>query len=70
MEYLVSNIAAFRKAKRMTQEELANRSGLTRPAIGNYEQGKRVPSIDNVIKIYKGLGIKVQVTYECIEDEI
>lgn len=36
----------LRLRKNITQEELANKVGISRSAIANYEQGKREPSFD------------------------
>lgn len=37
------NLKALRKARGLTQEEFAKRSGISRSAIGMYESGKREP---------------------------
>ena len=37
-----SNIALIRKAKGMTQKHLAEKIGISQPALGNYERGQRV----------------------------
>jgi len=53
-------MAAVRKAKGLTQEQLADKVDLHRTYIGFIEQGKRNPSIANVQKIAKAL--KVDIT--------
>lgn len=37
-----SNIALIRKAKKMTQKDLARKIGISQPALGNYERGQRI----------------------------
>lgn len=45
------NIQKLRKEHEWTQEELANRLGVSRAALGNYEREKREPDIDILIKM-------------------
>lgn len=42
----------------MTQEEVAERSGVQAGEISRIENGKRDPQVSTVLKIAKGLGIK------------
>lgn len=39
------SMADLRKERKMTQEDLAEKVGLTKGAIGMYETGKRTPSL-------------------------
>lgn len=53
---------AVRKARMaagLTQEELADRSGLDRSYIGGVERGKRNPTLAVIEKIADGLGLSV-----------
>ena len=50
-------VSELRKKKGVTQEQLANLVELHRTYIGFIEQGKRNPSIGNVNKIAKTLGV-------------
>ena len=43
----------------MSQEELAQASGVSRVAIARYESGKRTPSISIAARIAKALGCKL-----------
>ncbi|HFL2415223.1 TPA: helix-turn-helix domain-containing protein [Clostridioides difficile] len=51
------NIKKYRLLKGWTQEQLAKESGLSKNAIYNYENNKRIPNIGNLNKISEALGI-------------
>lgn len=53
------NIKKFRKKLGLTQKDLANKSGLTRESIGNYERGDRTPNINTLINISKALDVAI-----------
>ena len=48
-----------RKAKGLTQQELAQLVGLTQPAIGKYESGKRKPPFEVIEQISSVLGVNI-----------
>lgn len=52
-------LAEIRRQQGVTQEQLADTVDLHRTYIGFIEQGKRNPSIANVYKIAKALGVKL-----------
>ena len=51
-------IRNLRLEKDYSQEELADRSGLHRNAVGLLERGERTPSIETLFALGQGLGIK------------
>lgn len=55
------NIRRHRVTRRMTQEELADKSGLHRLTMIGIESGKRVPglSLDNLSNIARALGTTI-----------
>lgn len=59
-----TTLASLRKQKGITQEELADAVGLHRTYIGFIEQGKRNPSIANINKIAKALGISLKELFK------
>ena len=68
MKYVISNIKEFRKARGMSQAELAEKVGVSTNAVCNYETGKRVPTINHLIAIYEVLSIKLTLTYEAMTE--
>lgn len=52
-------VRTARAAAELTQEELADRSGLDRSYIGGVERGERNPTLIAIDKIAAGLGISV-----------
>lgn len=48
-----------RIAAKMSQEELAQASGVSRVAIARYETGERVPNIKIAARIANALGCKI-----------
>lgn len=54
-----NRIKDIRKNLGLTQKELANKTGLTRESIGNYERGDRTPDINSIIKISKALNVEI-----------
>ena len=56
------NIRKYRKTKKMTQETLAERAGLSVNYIGSIERGEKLPSLETFIVILNQLG----VTADCI----
>lgn len=53
-------VAAIRKERGISQEQLADMVELHRTYIGYIEQGKRNPSIGNMYKIARALKVEVR----------
>ena len=53
------NLRAYRQARSMTQKELAKKTGLTHEWISHYENGRRLPSLQNLIKLADALNISI-----------
>jgi len=47
-----------------SQSDLARRSGLTRQAIGNYVQGRRIPNRDAIAGIARAFDLDIQYVYK------
>ena len=52
-------IACERHAQNMTQDKLAELTGLSRAAIAHIETGRNYPKFENLISIYTVLGIEL-----------
>lgn len=50
------NVRAVRKARGMTQEELAERSGFSQQYISDLERGRRNPTIVSLYELAQALG--------------
>lgn len=48
---LATRLVALRKAKNLKQDEVARELGITRPTYATYEQGRRDPSSETLIKL-------------------
>ncbi|MFV0616857.1 helix-turn-helix domain-containing protein [Megasphaera sp. WILCCON 0056] len=52
-------IKEYRVARGLTQHDLANRANITRIALGNYERGQRIPTIDIFARIAMALNVSI-----------
>jgi len=61
------NVRQKREARELTQEKLAEGSGLDPTYISGIETGKRNPGIRNVVRIAKALGVKAATLLEGVD---
>jgi transcriptional regulator with XRE-family HTH domain len=47
-----------RRQARVSQEDLAQSSGVDRSAISNYERGRREPNLRTIVKLARALGVE------------
>lgn len=52
-------IRQFRKDKRLTQAELAQRVGISTSFMGHIERGTRIPSIETLVRLSESLGVSL-----------
>ncbi len=52
-------IKSIRKLKKISQQELGNMLGVSQAMIAQYENGKRIPKIETLIKIAEALECEV-----------
>lgn len=56
---LIHRLAELRKEQGLSHEKLAEKAGLSRPAISYIENDKRVPTILTCLKICDALGVEL-----------
>ena len=54
---LNEKIAYYRRAKRMSQEELAAQAGVSRQAVSKWELGEAAPDIGKLLALSKAFGV-------------
>ena len=59
LPHFAKRLKALRKAMSLTQQELADRLGLKRAALGAYEEGRAEPRLINVVAISDFFGVSV-----------
>lgn len=60
---MIERLVAYQKAIGMTQKELAEKIGVSRPNISRMEKGDYNPTIDMLVKVADGLGLDVDVRF-------
>lgn len=63
-ENLIAQYTQCRKDKKLTQEELAKLSGMSRTNITRFESGKYNPTLEMMVKIAAALDMKLTVGLE------
>lgn len=61
METIGQNIRKYRQLKKMRQEDLAERTGLSANYIGMIERGDKIPALDTFITITNALGVSADM---------
>lgn len=60
-------LVAVRRDKRITQQQLAERTGIAQADISRLENGNSNPSLRTLQRLADGLGMKIVVGFEDIE---
>lgn len=61
LESIVNNIRKFRVAKKIRQEDLAEKAGLSTNYVGAIERGEKIPSLESLIDIINALGVSADM---------
>lgn len=56
------DVATWRKLRGLTQAQLADRAGVSRDTLTRLERGDGGVSIENMLKVLRGLGVLDEVT--------
>ena len=67
---MLNKVNEFRKKFKFTQEDLANKLGVTRQTIISIEQGKYIASLPLALKIAKIFNVSVEEVFSLEEGEI
>lgn len=62
------NIRKYRLIKKLRQEDLVEKAGLTANYIGMLERGEKIPSLETFIKILNTLGISADMVLSDVLD--
>ena len=61
---VVSKLADYRKRKKLSQDDLARVSGLTKTTIQNWENGRNLGAVIRVLKVCQELGVDIRDLFE------
>lgn len=59
MSLFIENLIKLRKSRKLSQDDIAERLGISRPAYGRYEQGSAEPTINNLIVLAEMFDVSV-----------
>ena len=62
--HLIEQYVKCRKEKKMTQEQLAQRTGISRPNISRFESGNYNPSLEMMVRIAEALEMNLNIKLE------
>ena len=68
-EEIGERIKELRKSKKVSQKELAQKTGLSIGSIQGYEQGRYNPKLEAIVKIAGALGVDLKVFYDDLSKE-
>lgn len=62
-DHIVTQYVALRKAKKLSQEDVANLTGIARPNIARTESGRYVPTIEVLTKLAIALDMELEIKF-------
>lgn len=66
-EHLGKNVKQMREYRNLSQQELADKSKISKMTIGEIERGNATPSIDTLHKISSALDCYLDITFTPVE---
>lgn len=68
LESIGRNIRHYRLKKKLRQEDLAEKAGLSTNYIGALERGEKIPSVETLIAIINALGVSADMILSDVVD--
>ena len=62
-EHIIDQYIALRKAKGLSQEQVANRSGIARTNIVRIESKRNTPTIEVLLKLAEALNMELEINF-------
>ena len=59
---LIEQLIKYRKAKKITQADISDSTGIQRPNISRLESGKYNPTLDMIVRVADSIGLEVEST--------
>lgn len=59
---LIEQLITYRKAKKITQADISESTGIQRPNISRLESGKYNPTLDMIVRVADSIGLEVEIT--------
>ena len=59
---LIEQLIRYRKAKKITQADISENTGIQRHNISRLESGKYNPTLDMIVRVADSIGLEVEVT--------
>ena len=59
---LIEQLIRYRKAKKITQADISENTGIQRPNIRRLESGKYNPTLDMIVRVADSIGLEVEIT--------
>jgi len=66
---IINTYVEFRKQRGITQQQLADGSGLKRPNISRFESGESNPTLDMLIRLADELDLQIEIVAKGGENE-
>lgn len=59
---LIEQLISYRKAKKITQADISDNTGIQRPNISRLESGTYNPTLDMIVRVADSIGLEVEIT--------
>lgn len=67
--YIGNKIRYYRNLNKMTQQDLADKVGISKAAISNYESGYRTPQQNRMFELSEALGVSINGLFPPTKEE-